>query len=132
MARVPAPQPDDEKPLRIRRGRVNSVDLFEIKDSELDLLEKGSAADLQLNFAIFVVSIAFSAIGALATATFKSETVKTVFIVVTVVGILLGLFLFISWFRSRTSIKVVCDKIRSRIPPEFPATIIPAGPASPE
>ena len=107
------------------------MDLFEIKDSELDLLEKGSSADLQLNFAIFLVSLAFSAIGALATASFKSDTVKTVFIVVTVVGILLGLFLFISWLRNRTSVRAVCDRIRSRIPPEPPQST-PPGPASPE
>jgi hypothetical protein len=106
--------------VRVRRGRVDSVDLYEIKDGELDVLEKGSPADLQLNFAIFLLSIAFSAICALATATFARETVKTIFILVTVVGILLGAYLLISWFRARQETKELCKTIRSRIPPDIP------------
>ncbi len=109
---------DEDQPLRIRRGRVDSVDLYEIKDSELDLLEKGSPADLQLNFAVFLLSIAFSAICALATATFPNAKVETVFTLVAVVGILLGGYLMIAWFRTRTSIRVICKGIRGRIPPD--------------
>jgi len=29
-----------QKPLIVRRGQVESVDFYEVKDSELDLLEK--------------------------------------------------------------------------------------------
>jgi len=43
----------DDSKLRVRRGRVESVDLYEIKDTELDELEKGTPAELQLNFAVF-------------------------------------------------------------------------------
>ena len=115
----PPPQDNDQnKPLRVRRGRVESVDLYEIKDSELDLLERGSPADLQLNFAIFLLSLAISAICTLATATFTNTTVHTVFIVVTVVGILLGVYLLIAWWRNRASLKKVADQIRLRIPPD--------------
>ena len=121
----PEKDTDENKPLRIRRGRVASVDLYEIKDSELDLLEKGSPADLQLNFSIFLLSVAVSAICALATATFSNNTVQTVFIVATVVGLLLGVYLLIAWWRNRTSLKVVADKIRQRIPPDVAA--IPSG-----
>jgi hypothetical protein len=107
-----------EKPLRVRRGRVDSVDLYEIKDTELDVLEKGSPADLQLNFAIFLLSQAFAAACALATATFSDAIVRTTFIVVLVVGVLLGGYLLLSWYRNRTSLKSICERIRSRIPPE--------------
>lgn len=41
--------------VKVRRGKVESVDLYEIKDSELDILEQGTPATLQLNFAIFFV-----------------------------------------------------------------------------
>jgi hypothetical protein len=107
--------PDDSKPLRIRRGRVESVDLYEIKDSELDVFQRGSPADLQLNFAIFLLSLAFSAIASLATATFKNENVHTTFIVVAVVGMLLGIYLLISWYRNRTSLHTLCNRVRERI-----------------
>ena len=108
-----------EKPLRIRRGRVDSVDLYEIKDSELDLLEKGSPAGLYLNFAIFLVSIAFSALAALCTTTtFKYAIMQTVFVVVMVVGFLMGALLLILWYRGRGDVAEVIRGIRNRIPPE--------------
>lgn len=109
------PQDAGDKPLRIRRGRVESVDLYEIKDSELDLFQKGSPADLQLNFAIFLFSIAFSGILTLGTATFANKNVQTAFVVVVVVGLLLGTYLIISWLRNRTSLTKVCTRVRERI-----------------
>jgi len=111
--------PSGEKPLRIRRGRVDSVDLYEIKESELDLLEKGSPTGLFLNFGIFLFSIAFSAIAALCTATtFKLAIMKTVFVVVVVVGLLLGALLLILWKRGRVDVVEVIKGIRDRIPAE--------------
>jgi len=106
---------EGKKALVIRRGTVDSVDLYEIKDSELDLLERGTSADIQLNFSIFLLSISFSAICALATTTFPSDTTKTVFIVVAVVGLLLGIYLMLSWWPSRRSVKNLCNIIRLRI-----------------
>jgi hypothetical protein len=112
---VPTPYDSDDKPLRIRRGRVESVDLYEIKDSELEIFRRGSPADLQLNFAIFLLSIAFTAIVALNTATFSNNNVHTTFIVVAVIGIMLGIYLLISWAINRTSLTTTCDRIRERI-----------------
>src|SRR5882724_6516105 len=111
-------EPNGQDSFRVRRGRVGSVDLYEVKDSELDILEKGSPADLQLNFAIFLISTAISSISTLVTATFTNPTVRTVFVVVSVVGILLGTYLLISWWRNRTSLKTLCKSIRQRIPPD--------------
>lgn len=111
-------QLDDGTSLRVRRGRVESVDLYEIKDTELDTLEKGTPADLQLNFAIFLLSLAFSAIASLETATFPNKSIETTFIIVSVVGILLGGYLMIAWWRARSEVKELCKKIRLRIPPD--------------
>jgi len=107
----------DSNPLRVRRGRVESVDLYEVKDSELDLLEKGSPASIQLNFAVFLLSLAFSSIAALCTATFEWEIAQTVFVFIAVVGILMGGYLLIIWWRTREAISTVVKGIRSRIEP---------------
>jgi len=117
MSTTPQPVAPEqgEKPLRIRRGRVESVDLYEIKDSELELFRKGSPADLQLNFAIFLLSLAFTSIAALYAATFPDKNVHTTFIVVAVVGVLGGAYLLIAWGINRTSLTSVCDGIRQRI-----------------
>lgn len=113
-----------DKPLRVRRGRVDSVDLYEIKDNELDLLERGSPVGLYLNFAIFLLSIAFSALAVLCTTTtFRYEIAEMVFIVVMVVGFMLGTLLLILWYRGRKDVSEVIDTIRSRIPPESPSAL---------
>ena len=122
MAEPTTPFDDDQKPLRIRRGRVDSVDLYEIKDGELDLLEKGSPATLQLNFAILLLSTAFSSICALATATFANPRIETLFTLVAIVSVVIGTYLLISWYRSHTSHREVCHRIRERIP----ADVLPA------
>lgn len=101
--------------LRVRRGRVESVDLYEIKDSELDILETGSPASTQLNFAIFLLTIAFAAIIALFTAEFINKIVETAFIVISVVGILLGAYFLTIYRKSRVSNKSICSKIRERM-----------------
>lgn len=120
----------DDKALRVRRGRVDSVDLYEIKDSELDLLERGCPAGIQLNFAVFLLSLAFTSIASMATATFNSATAKTVFIVMAVVGILMGAYLLICWWRTRSSVTAVVRIIRSRIGEDVDAPLTD-GPLSP-
>lgn len=109
---------DDSNALVVRRGRVESVDLYEIKDTELDALEKGTPAELQLNFSIFLLSLAFGAITSLATSTFPSKTMETIFIIVSVVGILLGAYLMVAWWRTRSEVRELCKRIRQRIPPD--------------
>lgn len=104
--------------LIVRRGRVDSVDLYEVKENELELLEQGSPASLQLNFSIFLLSVAFSAILTLTTATVKIPIFETVYVVIAIVGLLIGLFLLLSWLRTRKTIAKTVANIRNRIPPE--------------
>lgn len=116
---------DNQSPgekIAVRRGRVGSVDLYEVKENELELLENGSPASLQLNFSVFLLSIAFSAIITLTTSTVKWPIMETVFVVITVVGILLGVYLFVSWWRTRVKISNLIATIRRRIPPEIACT----------
>jgi hypothetical protein len=112
------PRPAEEKSLKVRRGRVSSVDLYEIKDSELDLLEHGSPNSNYLNFAIFLLSSAFTAIAALCTSSFSNGKMETLFMIVSVVGILGGAFLLILWWRNRAQLSATIKKIRERIPPD--------------
>lgn len=120
MSRTPSPL-DGSTQLRVRRGRVESVDLYEIKDTELDALEKGTPAELQLNFSLVLLSIAFAAITTLFTATFANAVIQTVYIVISSVCTLGGIYLLIAWFRTRGSVKKLCKQIRERIPPDVVA-----------
>ena len=125
---VDANSPHDDEKLLVRRGRVDSVDLYEVKEHELELLEKGSTATLQFNFAIFLFSIALTCIAALATADFKWDLAKTIFTFITVIGPLFGSYLMLSWWRTRASLKEVVSVIRRRINEQGPDVQTPEEP----
>ena len=108
-----------EKEFKIRRGRVDSVDLYEVKESELELLENGEPTGIHLNFSIFLLSIAFSAILTLCSATFTNRTIENIFLFTSIIGIIGGVYLFILWWRGRGSIKSVIKTIKRRIPPDI-------------
>lgn len=100
----------------IYRGRVGSVILYEVKENELDVLERGGQADIYLNFAIFLISLAITAISALFTASFPKPIVQIVFICITIIGFILGGLLLILWARSRKPVKSVIEAIKGRVP----------------
>lgn len=105
---------------------MDSVDLFEIKDTELEQLERGSPADIYLNFAILSFSTALTAFITLCTVTqYAYPTAKTIFIVITVVGTLATALLFTLWFRGKSDLKVIIKEIRNRIPPDAAGIELP-------
>ena len=109
----------------VRRARLDSLTIYEVSDSELDILERGSPDSLYLNFAIFLLSSALALTIALITTTASSFIVSTVFIVFTVVGYLGGLFLSLLWWRSRSSVSRCAKAIRNRLPPQGTAQPLP-------
>lgn len=111
---------NDSKTVSVRRARVVSIDIYEIKDSELEILEKGEPAAVQLNFAIFLLSLAFSSIATLSTAAFESDIIQDIFVFVFVIGILGGAYLLIQWRRSRTSVRDVVKRVRERMTDDLP------------
>ncbi|MEX6690185.1 hypothetical protein QTN47_21930 [Danxiaibacter flavus] len=107
-----------DKPFMVRRGRVDSVNLYEVKENELDLLENGEEANLQLNFAIFLFSLSFSGILTLSSATFKTPLLQQGFLFTTIIGFIVGTYLLIRWWIGRKSIRKVIKTIRDRISPD--------------
>ena len=102
--------------VKIRRGRVDCVTLYEVRESELDQLEAGSPATVQLNFAIFCCSVALMAITSLVTSTgFTSDKWMYVYVIGAVVGVILGGYFFISWFRNKNSVQKIIQRIRQRV-----------------
>ena len=111
---------DDPAPLvpAIRRARLDKLSIFEVSESELETLERGSPDSLFLNLAIFVLSVAISFSTALGTTTITSDRVFNVFVIVTVIGYIAGVTFGLLWWRSHKSVKSVAKKIRNRLPPE--------------
>lgn len=110
----PPPPPTVTESCRVVRCVVDEVVLYEVKESELETLEKGNNADLYLNFAIFSFSTALTCIASLFTSTFDSNTSETIFICISIIGILAGAVLTTLWIINRNSIKYIIKKIRAR------------------
>lgn len=102
--------------IRIIRGTVDSLSLYEITDYELDLLEQGSPSSTHFNFAIFFISIGLSFLTTLLTVEIESIRLFSVFTVLAVIGIAAGLVLFELWRRTRSKTRDLCDRIRARVP----------------
>ena len=112
----PSPS-NDEQTLVINRGRVKSFDLYEVKENELELLEKGSTANHEFGFGVFLLSTAITCLAALGTTDFKWQIVQQICIFLTLIGFILGAFFMMSWWRIRKSVKEVVLRIKDRIPP---------------
>ena len=105
-----------EESIRIIRGRVDSMLVYEVTENELFTLEKGNPNAIFLNFSIFLNSIATSFLIALLTTTIPSERTFIVFTIITVVGYIIGILLLILWYRGRHSVAELIRTIKSRIP----------------
>jgi hypothetical protein len=102
----------------IRRGRVDSLNVHEITEAELQSLERGSPASIFFNLAIAVLSTAVSLTASLSTASISNDRTFTVFVVIAVVGYVCGAAFLLLSYQQRDPVKTTLKTIRSRIPPE--------------
>jgi hypothetical protein len=102
----------DEK-VKVKRYKFDSLTIYEISESELDTIEKGSPSSIYLNFAIFLLSIAVSFLASLLTNDYTSK-LKTfiVFILITIIGFIAGGFLIILWLRTKSDFDQIIKKIK--------------------
>ncbi|WP_125334742.1 hypothetical protein [Brucella anthropi] len=102
--------------LRIIRGQVDSLSLYEITDYELELLEKGSPSSTYFNFAVFFFSVGVSFLTTLVTVDIESIYVFSVFTCFTIIGLSASTVLFVLWKNTHSSNRALCMKIRARVP----------------
>lgn len=101
---------------KIKRGRYDSLELFEVSESELTIIERGSPSSTYLNFAIFLLSIASSFLTTLLTIDLSTKiSLFIIFNIICVIGYLVGVFLLIIWYQNRNEFKEIIEKIRSRM-----------------
>jgi hypothetical protein len=111
-------EPPTEFLPEIRRARLGKLTIYEISESELDTLEKGSPDSTYLDFAIGLLSAAIAFSITLATTEIKSSRTFAVFVFGVIVGYLIGFLLLILWWKNHRSVTSVGAVIRSRLPPE--------------
>ena len=103
--------------VRIIRGRVDSLSLYEITDAELETLERGSPYSIYLNFAIFLLTLGLSFLTSLLTMDIQSQStlLLIVYVGLTIVGIIVGAILIVLSRHARNEIAVVVKRIKGRI-----------------
>ena len=107
-----------DKSLTIRRGYVQSINIYEITDNELDALEKGGSSGIYLTFSTILLTTAFNCITTLTTVKFNNDIIQICYIILAIIGIVGGVFLIILWRKGMTSVIPTIKKIKKRIPPE--------------
>ena len=98
----------------ILRVLLDKITIYDITDSELESLERGSPESILLNLAIAVASIAVSFSIALATTEITSTKTFCVFVIVTVVSYIASITLGLLWWQKRGSVKSVAGIVRNR------------------
>ena len=101
--------------VQVKRAKHGYLTLYEVREDELETLERGGTATSQLNFSIFFLSIAFTSILALMTSEFKSPIMLSIFSAFSWAGIGIGIYFLIQWKRSKSSVDDVISKIRKRL-----------------
>lgn len=103
---------------KIKRGRFDSLNLYEVTEEELQIIEAGSPISIYLSFAIFLISTAVSFLITLLTVKIESLRLFCIFVIICIVGFILGSILFLIWFRNRKDFKKIIAKIKSRLKTE--------------
>lgn len=109
--------PQQLPPVKIRRGIILQMTIYEVGEDELETLAHGSPDSLYLNFAIFLLSLATAFFISLLTTEVSNRTF-TVFVVLVILGYVLGAFFSILWYKNRKSVSALVQKIKERLPPE--------------
>lgn len=102
----------------IRKGRVRTLAIHEVSETELNVLAQGSPNSIHLNFAISLFTLAVSFLISLLTTKIEDDRLFIVFVLITIVGFIISVFLFVLWKKEYKSIRRCVDDIRKRLPPE--------------
>jgi hypothetical protein len=105
----------DDQITKVVTGRIGSVWVYEISEYELAQFEQGSAATLDLNFGIALVSLAVAGIFTLCTATsYSPKSSEFVLWTFATLGFLVGIFAIIRWKLKASSIYSLAQTVRNR------------------
>ena len=108
----------------IRRARMQTLTIYEVSESELELLEHGAPDSIFLSISLLLFSCAMTSLVTLITCDFSSSVAANGFLVATIVGFVVGLVLFVLWCRTRKASSKIIEGIRNRLPPQGESEIL--------
>ena len=106
--------------IKIKRGKVDAINIYEVSESELSVIESGAPSSLFLNFVTFFGGIFLSFLSVLCTVEFDFEIkIKLVvfisFLLIDIVTGFLTLIMLIIWLRKRKDLPIIINRIKERI-----------------
>lgn len=101
--------------IKIRRGKVDSLDVYEVTKDELELLRQGSPNSIFLNFSIALFSIFISTGLTLFTLEITSTKIFAVYICTLMISFVGGLITLILWYRGENNFNICLKKIENRM-----------------
>lgn len=104
-----------EKGPKIKKGKVDSLTIYEVTEAELEAIEIGSPNSNLLNFGIALVTTAISFLITLLTVDVTDIKLFIVFTLVTIVGFAGGGILLYMWYKTKNNVELIFKKIRDRI-----------------
>jgi len=108
-----------EKGPTIKKGKVDSLTIYEITDGELETIERGSPNSTLFNIGIALISIALSFFTTILTVDLKNKPqLFIIFTIITVAGFIIGIVLMILWVKVKNDVDEVISRIRDRIKEE--------------
>ena len=111
----PQEQAQNESSPTIRHAKVDSLIIYEVTESELESLEKGSPNSSYLNLSIAFLALSFSFLASVLTTKIESDRIFTIFIVIIFLGFFIGISFLIVWFKANSSVVSVSKKIKDRL-----------------
>lgn len=101
--------------ISVNKAKLDSLDIYEISEDELEKLGSGGSDNIFLNFAIFALSMGTSFLITLFTITITSQRLFVIFLVITILGFFVGIILLILWGKSKVSLEKLINKIKGRM-----------------
>jgi uncharacterized protein YggT (Ycf19 family) len=112
----PSNHTSGEKTTKIKFARVDSLVIYEVSEGEIETIERGSPNSTYLNFSVFLISTCLSFIVSLLTCDFSGkDRLFTIFFAICLISGIIGVFLFIIWYRTKNDVSEVIKKIKERI-----------------
>lgn len=111
-------QTERQDTIKVHRGRMDSIIVYDVTDQELQELERGGDGGIYLNFALCLASISASFLIAITTTNIPSDRQFDVFVLVTLASGVGATILGLLWWNCRKSVKTVVHSIKARMPLE--------------
>ena len=105
-----------EKGPKIKKGKVDSLTIYEVTEGELETIERGSPNSTFFNIGIALLTTASSFLVTLFTVELSQKpNLFIVFTLITIVGFIVGGILMILWWRTKNDVDIVLKRIKDRM-----------------